>query len=363
MLRASTFQAANMEDFSPLDPWLNRARLASTLVQFEGKINGAAIANARRRWGPDARITNYLERAAVGAGESSGLVDIGSQATQYVETQARGVLIDEIQGIRWVSPNSPFVRSARTALASWAGESKPIKVSPEAFSRATLAPMRISCFFVMSEEAARDESPAAERMLAADMRAALQTTLNEAFLSSAAAVALVSPAGIRNNANIAAASASASDDLNRLLSEANKAALGDMCWVLDPVACARLVMSAGGEGLAADLGLRGGSLLGLPAHVCDMATSESDGGSVLLLNPRQIIAVAGPTTVERSRHAMVELDDSPTGQSDTPVAASATMISLFQSGATAIRLSRSINWSAPVGSVIGVSGADWASPT
>jgi hypothetical protein len=85
----------------------------------------------------------------------------------------------------------------------------------------------------------------------------------------------------------------------------------------------------------------GGTLLGDPVYTGDNVGT----GDLILLKPSDIYRI-GDTGVEVavSSEAMIEQNSVPTGATDTPVAASATMTSMFQEDSSAIRVVRHISF-------------------
>jgi hypothetical protein len=68
-------------------------------------------------------------------------------------------------------------------------------------------------------------------------------------------------------------------------------------------------------------------------------------GDVILLNPKDIWRI-GDTGLEvmTSREATIEQSTAPTGATDTPVAASQFITSMYQSDSTAVRIIRELNF-------------------
>jgi hypothetical protein len=170
----------------------------------------------------------------------------------------------------------------------------------------------------------------------------------------------VTPASVTNGAASVASSGNVADDLAAAV-EAFNGDLTAAAWVMHPRAAVDIVLRTGGLGLGSDMGVRGGTLLGLPALVSQAVPLDSTGSAITLLDPTGIAAVDQGLAFEATENGMVEVDDVPTGATDTPVAQSATPVSLFQADAMAVKVTRRVNWeNARTGGVVVVTGCDYA---
>jgi hypothetical protein len=102
-----------------------------------------------------------------------------------------------------------------------------------------------------------------------------------------------------------------------------------------------LMQNALGQFAFPGIGQNGGTLLGDQVWTGDNVTS----GHLILLKPSDIWRIGdGGVQVSISNVATVEQDTAPQGASDTPVAASATLMSMFGTESTAIKVVRSVNF-------------------
>jgi hypothetical protein len=101
----------------------------------------------------------------------------------------------------------------------------------------------------------------------------------------------------------------------------------------------------------------GGTLLGDTVVTGD----NINANHIILLKPTDIYRIADTgIQVSISREAMIEMDDSPTGASDTPAGASTAMVSMFQSESTALKVVRPVNFQIRrAGAVAYISDADY----
>jgi hypothetical protein len=103
----------------------------------------------------------------------------------------------------------------------------------------------------------------------------------------------------------------------------------------------QLMVNALGQAEFPQINSMGGSLLGDPVVTGD----NIDGAHFILLKPSDIYKIGdGGLEVSISREATIEQDTAPQGASDTPVALSASPVSMFQTESTAIKVVRSINF-------------------
>jgi hypothetical protein len=78
-----------------------------------------------------------------------------------------------------------------------------------------------------------------------------------------------------------------------------------------------------------------------------VVSDNIDVSTIYMINPREIWRI-GDNGVEfaMSREAMVEQDSAPQGASDTPVASSATLVSMFDTDSVAVRAVRRVSYQA-----------------
>jgi len=120
----------------------------------------------------------------------------------------------------------------------------------------------------------------------------------------------------------------------------------------------QLMVNALGQTEFGTINTMGGTLLGDNVVTGNNVTS----GHLIALRPSDIYRIGDlGVTVSISKDAMIEQDTVPTGATDTPAAASATMVSMFQSESTAIKIVRPINFAKRRASAVAyVSGGAYA---
>ena len=140
--------------------------------------------------------------------------------------------------------------------------------------------------------------------------------------------------------------------------------LATASWVMHPRLAAAIGIRAGGRGVGADVGARGGVMAGLPVIVSESCAHDSDAGTIALVDGAGIVLAEEPgIAVSTTDTATIEQDDTPTGASDTPAAATATLVSLWQSDSVGVKATIRANWAkARAGSVVTITAASYPAP-
>lgn len=323
---------------------------------------GAAAASARRgspiplrrqietaasRWGHSSKALDVIKSAVAGAGTGSGewgaeLSEMTAAAAEFLDAIRPRTVLGKLQGVRRVPANTPVVTTGAGSAAFWAG-TKAAPLSRSAFDRVLLRPLTIVALQVFSKDLLESADPAAEALIHRDLANAVAELGDSAFLDAAnAGVAGESPASIAYGAPAFAATGDLADDLEAALGMLD-GALDTAAWVMHPRLAASIGLRAGGRGVAADLGARGGSLAGLPVLTSEAAQFDSDGGSIVLVDAAGVVVVDEGAEFSATADASIEMDDAPTGDATGPTAAT-SLVSLFQTDSVGIKVVRRINW-------------------
>jgi hypothetical protein len=215
---------------------------------------------------------------------------------------------------------------------------------------------------VFPNELLADSSAEAERLVLSDMGKAEVELSDVSFIEPASAgVAGQMPAAVTHGAPTIASTGDVADDLEAAIG-AFGGDLSTASWVLHPRLAVQMGLRAGGRGVAADLGARGGLLAGLPAITSESCDYGSDGGTIALIDAAGISMLDQGIEVKRSRAAAVEMSNTPAGNTTTPTAAT-SLVPLFQTESTALLLTRRINWKvAKAGGVVCIVDARYPAP-
>lgn len=329
-----------------------RKIIARALAQIEGRSAGAI---AQERWGK----TNPTLVAIIKANEvPAGGEHAGAWGSELVSADNRytGDFIEYLQSktvydklpLRQIPANVAIKGQDGLATGYWVGEGKAIKPSAPSFMAVNLLPLKVGALAVITNELIRDSSPSAERLVQDALTNASAQRVDATFMSADAAVSGVSPAGILNGVTPTASSgtddAAVRDDLKALLSGFITARNATGLYLaMNPALSVSLglLTNALGQDSFPDLQPGGGTVRGF-----NVVTGDNvNPAYMVLLKPADIYRIGDDgVQVSMSQQATIEQNTVPTGDSLTPVAASATLVSMFQSESTAIKVVRSINF-------------------
>jgi len=317
-------------------------------------LDVSPVAIAQKRWGQThPKLVEFIKAAVAGGG--TGGSEWGHELAQsdarfngdFIEYLYSRTVFDRLP-LRSVPARVHIKGQDGAATGYWVGESKPIPASAMDFSSVELTPLKVAALAVISNELLLDSDPSAEMLVRDGLAEASAQRVDSTFLSTTAASNGVSPAGILNGVAITGSAGTDADALRydiKVLYDtfiAAKNASG-LAWVTTPslAKAISLMRNAFGQVEFPGLTAQGGMLEG------DMVvTGDNVGaGDLILLKPSDIWKI-GDTGIQvsMSREAMIEQDNAPTGATDTPVAASAYMTSMFQAESTAFKVVRRINY-------------------
>lgn len=322
-----------------------------------GRNNLDPFEYAAQRWPGDSPITT---RSAVGGGTSTAW-SVASEPALLFD----GVLEDGAVGrsrLRLVPPNVRLLRPNDQARGYWVGQSKAIPLSKVTLLGSALERRKVGALIVTTAESLETRDARVERVLEADFRRALTLALDEAFLDpSNAGIAGEMPASVTNGAPTVAGTGDPTADLAALVA-AFDGDLSQAVFATDPITATQIALwrdSSGGVSFP-DCGPAGGSLLGLPLLTSRGSPRDSSGGSIALIDGSGIAAVLEGMEVSSTTEAMLEMDDAPAAAGDTPVAASATLVNLYQTENVAFKVTMYANWEAQRPAVSCITGCAYA---
>jgi len=312
---------------------------------------------------------NVVKAAVSGGGTGDGewgseLVTLDDYTGDFINYLYSQTVYDRLP-LRQVPANVTIKGQDGAGTGYWVGESKAIPATALDFMSVELRPLKVGALAVVSNELLRDSTPAAEQLVRDALVQASAQRVDQTFLSAAAAVAGVSPAGILNG--VTAIASSGSDvadviaDVKALYASfiAAKNANG-LQFVTTPALAKALslMQNAMGNFAFPGIGANGGTLLGDAVVTGDNVAA----GTLALLKPSDIYRIGDSgVQVSISQEAAIEQADDPTGATDTPTGAT-SMTSMFQEESTAIKVVRSINFAKRRASAVAyVDDADYGS--
>jgi len=307
---------------------------------------------AEQRWGKTNPQLVQVIKAGVAGGSSdtwgSELVTADSRYTgDFIEYLYGKTLFDQL-GLREVPANVTIKGQDGTASANWVGESKSIPVSTQDYSTVNLTPLKVAAISVASKELLADSSPSAEMLIRDSLVQASSQKVDGTFFSTSAASAGVSPAGMLYNLpgynTFGPTQEGVLADLKRLVGifQTYKNASGLVVVTTPALATSLgLMITALGQDAFPGLTGEGGMLRGFRVFTGDNVPS----GAMIVMKPSDIYRIGDMgVSVQVSDVATIEQDSAPQGASDTPTAASATLMSMFGTESVAFKVVRRINF-------------------
>lgn len=329
------------------------AKAAAYASMKEGNyVSPAQI--AEQRWGKThPKLVALIKAAVAGGGTGSG--EWGAELAQS-DTRFAGDFIEFLYSMTVFDklPLRPIPARVHVkgqdgaATGYWVGESKAIPVSKADFSDVELTPLKVGAIAVCSKELVADSDPSAELWIRDSIGQASAQRVDTTFLSANAASAGVSPAGLLQGLSAlvpsgADAAAVRADYQALVLPFITAKNASGLVSVMSPQLALSIAMmvNALGQTEFPDIMENGGTLFKRPVYTGDNVTS----GDWLVMKPSDIWKIGdGGVQVSMSDTAMIEQNDAPQGAGDTPTAASATLMSLWQTEQVGFKVVRRINY-------------------
>jgi hypothetical protein len=304
-----------------------------------------AWAIAGQGWG---REGDLLSKAAVGNIENIGANSVANLGELDIMRATLPLsLLGRMTGMHRVGFDSGGLYMTDRPAASWVEESLGVPVAKITLSRlAILGARKVCSLHVLSSEAASEDG--AEERFGGELTQALAEAVDVALMDGVAGSAS-RPASVAYNATSVASSGDVLVDAAALL-DAFAGDLREAVFITNPKTAADASVQIANPSAQNNIGARGGVLLGLPCLTSqgvpiDESSSDSDRSSTLtLLDPSGMQLALGAATVNLSTAALLEMDDAPTGDTETPATATSAYVSLFQSDSVGILATLGINW-------------------
>lgn len=309
---------------------------------------------AEQRWGKThPNLVEFIKADVAGLGSGSG--EAGAELV--VDAPYMGDFINFLYGqtvynqlnLREVPANITIGQQDGAATGYWVGESKAIPVSKPDFNAVNLGPLKVGAIAVAAKEWLRDASWSAEMLLRDSLVQAGAQRIDTTFISSTAATAGSTPAGILNN--IAATTSAGTDgdsvanDMKELLYRFTQAknASGELVLIMNPALATgmQLMRNALDQYEFPNVSRAGGSVLGYPVITGDNVNANY----LVMLKPSDIYKIgAGSIDVSMSDTATIEMANNPGQDTDTPTAPTGKAVSMFQTESVAFKVVMPINF-------------------
>ncbi len=345
-----------------------RKAIARTIAKMDG-INAGAY--AEMRWGKsNPSLVDIIKTDIAGGGSGSGewgaeLVAMDGRYTGDFITYLYSKTLYNQLPLREVPANVTIKGQDGAATGYWVGESKAIPMSKPDFSTVNLSPLKVGALTVMSKELLRDSSPSAELWIRDSLVMAAAQRIDSTFISTTAASAGSTPAGILNNipgtTSAGTDSAGVLNDIKELRARfINVNNASGLVWCMHPglASSLSLMRNALGQKEFTEINQNGGMLEGDPVYVSENVSSSR----LVLLKPSEIFRIGnGPVEVSMSEHATIEQADNPAGASDTPADQTQGIVGMFQTESVAMKVVQSVNFARrrTTGAVAWISNADY----
>lgn len=381
--KAKAGEGARVKDNRPLSCNIARGFLhlvraggnhagAYELAKAQGDIEGAAILAAAM--GPEVfKATAMNTLVTTSATDAAALVrDSWGEFFDLLRPQTIVGRLNSVQRVDFTGVDVLKLQSRTTgSTGGWVGQAKPIPVSTNVFTTTSIAPYKLGVILPASKELFQRSNPSAEMLLRDDMLAACAKALDTKFISTDAASAGVSPAGIMNGVAGAYTYASAGLTVANVTTDLMKARKqfasvdqpGPFILVCDPtfVEFARALRDANSNFVFKDE-LDRGTIYGLQVVESTVVT---DTVLNILAAPDIIVGTGFDTRIELSTEALVQLQDDPTDPidvSDDGATSVSKLISAFQSEIVLLKVVMGATWAKRrTSAVVQVTGGTWAS--
>lgn len=305
----------------------------------------AAEQIAAHLFGPDSREALAL-KAAVAAGGVSG----GAWGEQLAPL--RSVALDYIAGVNEISAIGRFRRAppnvelptldpSTEITGQWLGESGTYPVVAGAMATsAALRPLRLGCIVPISSQLARTSGPRAENLIREQLlQAGMRLAESAAFNPENLGVADIQPAALSSGSSLVASTGTLAGDV-KALAAAYTGDWASALLVCDPVTGLEIsLLNLAGVRLGPTGGNIGTLETAISTGIPRDAGSPS-GGQLVLIDRSAVRVVDEGAEIDMSGAAAVQMNNAPS-------AGAQPLVSLWQNGMLAFKLTRWMNWTIP----------------
>ena len=328
-----------------------RMAVAQALARNNG---GGASKIAEDLWGPTSIPALALRSAVPTGGTTDGnwaaaLAEYQTAARDFIEALRPKTILGRLSGYRSAPLRTRIPRSVSGATAYWVGEGAPTPMSSGLLDTVQIDDFKIGSIVASTVELTRLATLTAERLVRADLVAAVSQLSDASFIDPArAGEAGVSPAAINFGAPTIAASgttaAALRSDLQRLFAQIDTN-FENPVLITDRRQAVNLALM-GDE--FPQVNVNGGLLAGCPLLTSSSVPSVGSGDSpgdwsttITLLDASElIIADDGLATISLSTQATLEMESAP----DSPRTANTVTVNLWQNDLVAWKVLRFVNW-------------------
>jgi hypothetical protein len=342
---------------------MTRAMRCAQVRQF-GTVAPDFEANTLHdRWGYDRAMIQRSGVAGFGTGTGEAMSDYLPGSSELIDAMGRVSAFDQaLPAMRRLPERFAAVPNLTRPNASWRGESKSLPATRYTTSRERLQPKRVGGILIAPLELLRDRGNAAELQFRSLMLEALAYSTDSAAFDPSNAGDSSTPRSLTFDAPTVASSGDVADDCAAAIANFG-GNLRRAAWFGSPRTLGLIGLRTP-NGVGAACGCLGGSLAGLPAYATD-ATGlvDSDGGALALVDLGACCYLDRGINISVAADVLVEQDSAPQGATDSPTAASATLVSVWQEDSVAMLVSRSIDFKRVTETAcVVITGAVYAAP-
>ncbi|MGI4877650.1 MAG: hypothetical protein ACRYG4_09215 [Janthinobacterium lividum] len=318
----SAYAAATQKGFGLI-------RSAKALAANRGNI-GDAERMAAGQYGEGSAPATIL-RAAVGPGTTTDPAWAHplyqAESVDLLAVVAQASILGRMPNVRRLPLKTAFRVAVSGLTGAWVTEARSIPVSAMSLAAADFAPLQVGALVVASDELMRSASPLADTIFRNDLTRALAFVIDTALVDPLnLGLAGVRPASITSTVAATPAGSDPEADAATLIAGFG----GDLATAVFIGGAARFGAMSSSASL--DIGVRGGSIRGVPAIASTAATNL-----LVLLDAAALALVEDVIRIIPATAASVEMND-------TPIAGETEEVSLWQNNLAGLMAVQGINW-------------------
>lgn len=281
-----------------------------------------------------ARADRFEKAAVTAITTSSSLAAQRPLSRDFLAGIVQRSVLGQLAGALAVPSNTRVNVAMLFDQADFVAESAPVPVASGIVQSRNLSPVKLGLIVVFANEIFLATDDRALNVIDRGLRRAFVRGLNSALLGTAAAVDMERPAGLLYGLSPqgGGSPSSVDDDLLATVAACRGGVPDAPVWVLSPLGAAYLATIDGRfQNVSMHPG-RPGTMLGCP-QIC----SEAADGRAILIDAAAITYSDDGMEMDVSTASALQMDDAPAN-------AAASLVSMFQDNATAVRGRWFIDW-------------------
>lgn len=333
-----------------------RLMIAKCSDRFDGALPPVEL--AAKRWGHDSAPARILKAGVSATSASDALVPGHGARDAFFSLVFEASVAGRLSQVRRVPFNARLLTPNTGSTGYWVGEKQAVPVSKVVLAGHALESRKVAGLVVLAAESLQD--PRSEQRVTDDLVRACAGVLDEAFLGDQAGTK-TTPAGLLAGITPGTSTGSPADDLAALV-DGFAGDLATSAVITDSQTALELAMTGGPA--FQNIGVQGGTALGLPWLCSQQSPRDSNGGQILLIDQAGLALGLESFSLARSTAASIEMDDDPAGDGSGPTGSTRHTVHLFTAELVAFLVSVQANWRlARAGAVSAISGASYSTVT